>query len=104
MADVQQKIALTCEQSDETLQRFTDRFIFSLRAPVLHWPSHVGLEYEDVTFPSRDGVPVEGWFIPAPGSTTLIIANPPPSSAGLGYPPTLSPGMRSGRPAATGSR
>jgi hypothetical protein len=26
-----------------------------------------GLDYEDVTFPARDGVPLEGWFIPAPG-------------------------------------
>jgi hypothetical protein len=30
-----------------------------------------------VSFPSRDGVPLEGWFIPAPGSGRLIIANHP---------------------------
>ena len=42
---------LTREQSDEALQRFTDGFLSGLRAPVLHWPSEVGLEYEDVTFP-----------------------------------------------------
>ena len=77
MTDVQEKTNLTREQSDEALQRFTDGFISSLRAPVLHWPSEVGLEYEDVTFPARDGVPLEGWFIPAPGSAKLIIANHP---------------------------
>jgi len=31
----------------------------------LRRPDEVGLEYEDVTFPSMDGVPLEGWFVPA---------------------------------------
>ena len=75
MTDVQEKTNLTREQSDEALQRFTDGFISGLRAPVLHRPSEVGVEYEDVTFPARDGVLLEGWFIPAPGSAKLIIAN-----------------------------
>ncbi|TDZ45771.1 alpha/beta hydrolase family protein [Mycobacteroides franklinii] len=44
------------------------------RAPVLRRPDEVGLEYEDVSFPSMDGVPLEGWFIPA-DSDRLIIHN-----------------------------
>ena len=54
MTDVQEKTNLTREQSDEALQRFTDGFISGLRAPVLHRPSEVGVEYEDVTFPARE--------------------------------------------------
>ena len=104
MTDVQEKTNLTREQSDEALQRFTDGFISGLRAPVLHRPSEVGLEYEDVTFPARDGVPLEGWFIPAVGSAKLIIANHPFSFSRPAYPPTWSPGTQSGRRAATGSR
>ena len=35
------------------------------RAPVLRRPGEVGLDFEEVTFPSMDGVALEGWFIPA---------------------------------------
>jgi hypothetical protein len=38
-------------------------FSWVRRAPVLHSLSEHGLAYEDVTFPARDGVPLEGWFI-----------------------------------------
>ena len=91
MTDVQEKTNLTREQSDEALQRFTDGFISGLRAPVLHRPSEVGLEYEDVTFPARDGVPLEGWFIPAPGSAKLIVANHPFSFSRSGIPTHIEP-------------
>jgi uncharacterized protein len=89
MTDVQDTIALTREQSDEALQRFADGFSSNLRAPVLHSPSEHGLQYEDVTFPARDGVPLEGWFIPAPGSGKLIIANHPFSFSRSGIPAHL---------------
>ena len=91
MTGVQEKANLTREQSDEALQRFTDGFLSGLRAPVLHWPSEVGLEYEDVTFPARDGVPLEGWFIPAPESAKLIIANHPFSFSRSGIPAHVEP-------------
>jgi hypothetical protein len=67
----------TEEQIVETLQRIADGFRYWRRAPILHRPDEEGLEYEDVTFPSEDGVPLEGWFIPASGSDRLIIANHP---------------------------
>jgi hypothetical protein len=44
------------------------------RAPVLRRPGEVGLDFEEVTFPSMDGVALEGWFIPAK-SDKLIIHN-----------------------------
>ena len=47
------------------------------RAPILRTPADAGLAYEDVWFPSQDGVPLEAWFIPREGSSKLVIANHP---------------------------
>ena len=91
MTDVQDKTAPAQEQADEALQRFADGFSWLRRAPVLHSPSEHGLEYEDVTFPARDGVPLEGWFIPAPGSRKLIIANHPMGFSRSGMPTQYEP-------------
>jgi hypothetical protein len=66
MPAVVDKTESTQEQADAALQRFVDGFSSPPRSPVLHWPSEHGLEYEDVAFLAHDGVPVEGWFIPAP--------------------------------------
>ncbi|RAH50702.1 alpha/beta hydrolase [Aspergillus brunneoviolaceus CBS 621.78] len=56
-------------------------FAHGLRSPILRRPGEEGLQYEEVWFPSLDGVVLEGWLIPAKGSNKLIIANlpgPPP--------------------------
>lgn len=29
--------------------------------------------YESVSFPARDGVPLSGWFVPCPGSTSAVV-------------------------------
>ena len=55
------------------------------RAPVLRSPDEVGLDYEDVFFPSMDGVPLEGWFIPA-DSDRLVIHNHFLPGNRYGYP------------------
>ncbi len=34
-------------------------------------PESVGLDYEDVQFPARDGLRVSGWFIPAHGNSSI---------------------------------
>jgi len=73
------------------LSRIADGFAQQLRSPVLHSPSEQDLAYEDVSFPSRDGVPLEGWFIPAPGSRRLIIANHPMGFSRSGIPTHLEP-------------
>jgi hypothetical protein len=73
------------------LSRIADGFAQQLRSPVLHSPSEQDLAYEDVSFPSRDGVPLEGWFIPAPGSCLLIIANHPMGFSHSGMPAHLEP-------------
>ena len=91
MTDVQDRTESAQEQADEALQRFADGFSWLRRSPVLHSPSEHGLDYEDVTFPARDGVPLEGWFIPAPGSGKLIIANHPMGFSRSGIPAHVQP-------------
>jgi hypothetical protein len=57
----------------------------SSRTPILRRPDEYGLVYEDVFFPSLDGVPLEGWFIPA-NSDRLVIANHPMPCNRYGFP------------------
>jgi hypothetical protein len=91
MTDVLDTSESSQDQSDEALQRFADGLAWPRRAPVLHSPSEHDLEYEDVTFPAHDGVPLEGWFIPAPGSSKLIIANHPLGFSRSGIPTHVQP-------------
>ena len=91
MTDVQDKAVSAREHSDEPLERFADGFAVLPRSPVLYSPSDYGLEYEDVSFPARDGVPLDGWFIPAPGSGKLITANHPMGFSRSGMPADLQP-------------
>ena len=83
--------APTEEQIDRVLQGMTDSFAQQLRAPILHSPAEHGLDYQDVTFPALDAVPLEGWFIPAAGSDKLIIANHPMGFSRAGIPTHLEP-------------
>jgi hypothetical protein len=66
------------EQGQAALDSFLDMWVTGTtagrRAPVLRRPGEVGLEFEEVFFSSMDGVPLEGWFIPA-DSDKLIIRN-----------------------------
>jgi uncharacterized protein len=91
MTEGQAAPALTREQIDRIVQAMADSFGQQLRSPILHWPSEQGLDYQDVTFPALDGVPLEGWFIPAPGSDKLIIANHPMGFSRAGIPAHLEP-------------
>ena len=91
VTDVQDKTESPQEQADGALRRFADGFSWLRRAPVLHSPAEHGLDYEDVTFPARDGVPLEGWFIRAPGSGKLIIANHPMGFSRSGMPTQHEP-------------
>jgi uncharacterized protein len=61
------------------------------RAPIWHRPDEVGLQYETVFFPASDGVRIEGWFIPRPGSDKLIISVTPRWFNRGGFPAHLSP-------------
>ena len=102
MTDVQDKAAPAQEQSDKALEAFAQGFAFPIRSPVLHWPSEEGLEYEDVTFPAADGVPIEAWYIPAPGSRRLIICNHPLGFSRSGTPTHLEPWHSAWAPSGNG--
>ncbi|PRX90015.1 alpha/beta hydrolase family protein [Allonocardiopsis opalescens] len=79
------------DQIDEALQQLARQVSYPLRSPVLRTPEDLGLDYEDVTFPSADGVPLEAWYIPCPGSEKLVIANHPLNFNRYGYPSHLDP-------------
>src|SRR6266436_5981074 len=81
----------TKEQIDRILDETADSFARQLRSPVMHGPSEQNLVYEEVTFAALDGVPLEGWFIPADGSDKLIIANHPMGFSRSGIPAHLEP-------------
>ena len=76
--------------AEEILDTIAHSFVNPLRSPVLWTPADQGLGYEDVTFPSADGVPLEGWFIPA-DSDQLVILNHPMGFSRAGQPTTLEP-------------
>jgi pimeloyl-ACP methyl ester carboxylesterase len=75
---------------DPAIQGMAEFFAKSYRTPILRRPDEYGLEYEDVFFPSMDGVALEGWFIPAP-SNKLIICNHFMPGNRYGYPGHLDP-------------
>jgi pimeloyl-ACP methyl ester carboxylesterase len=83
--------SLAPEQIEQTLQKIAEGFRSWPNAPLLHWPDECGLAYENVSFPSEDGVPLEGWFIPKSGSDKLIIANHPRWFNRAGLPSHLEP-------------
>jgi pimeloyl-ACP methyl ester carboxylesterase len=102
MPAVLDKIEPAQEQADAALQRFADGFSSPPRSPVLHSPSEHGLEYQDVTFLAHDGVPLEAWFIPAPASSKLIIANHPMGFSRSGIPTHLAPWHAAWAPSGNG--
>ena len=62
----------------EVIQAVANFSAKPMRTPILRDPSDHGMEFEDVFFPSADGVPLEAWYIPsATPSDLLIIANHP---------------------------
>ncbi|MBB6510898.1 hypothetical protein F4695_004290 [Rhizobium soli] len=89
------------EQIAEQLKAITRGWSHPLRSPILRTPADEGLDYEDVTFPSQDGVPLEAWFIPCAGSNRLVIANHPMMFNRYGCPTHLEPWRSFG--AATGN-
>ena len=78
-------------QITERLKGIAQGWAYPARSPLLRTPADEGLDYEDVTFHSQDGVPLEAWFIPRPGSDRLVIANHPMMFNRYGCPTHLEP-------------
>lgn len=75
---------------DPLVDRYAQMFAYGARTPVLRRPSDVGMDFEEVFFPSFDGVPLEGWLIPA-DSDRLLIVNHPMTCNRYGFPGHLPP-------------
>lgn len=78
------------KQTKQVIKNLADTFGHPIRSPILHTPDEYGLEYENVFFPSMDGVPLEAWFMPA-DSDKLVIANHPLWFNRYGFPSHLEP-------------
>ena len=62
------------QKNNEFINGMADLFAKSARTPILRHPDQYGMVYEEVFFPSMDGVTLEGWFMPA-DSDRLVICN-----------------------------
>jgi len=82
---------LSNDEVKQKIQHMVDGLGKPRRSPILHTPAEQGLEFEDVFFQSLDGVPLEGWFMPAEGSDKLIIVNHPMGFSRAGFPAHLEP-------------
>lgn len=66
------------------LAEFAVRPMF--RTPVHIQPDERGIDdWEDIYFPSSDGIPLEGWLLRAKGSNKLLIANHPMPMSRTGF-------------------
>lgn len=74
-----------------TLNAIAQGLSYGSRSPVLRSPGDEGLAWEDITFPSADGVPLEGWFIPRAGSDKLVIFAHPFGFSRAGFPSHIEP-------------
>jgi len=82
--------SMTDQQATRFIKQLASAYRLA-RSPILRKPEEYGLEYEDVFFPSLDGVPLEGWFFPCAGSDKLVIANHPMWFNRYGFPAHLEP-------------
>jgi uncharacterized protein len=76
---------------DRDLQQIAAGYRAPLRSPIPHTPAEHDLKFEDVMFPSEDGVPLQGWFISAAGSDKIVVANHPRWFSRAGLPAHLDP-------------
>ncbi|MEU6131873.1 hypothetical protein ABZ805_22090 [Saccharopolyspora sp. NPDC047091] len=87
---------MTAEQStsddlDAVLDRLAHGLAHPIRSPLLHDPGEEGLDYEELSFPSQDGIPLEAWYVPCEGSDRLIVCMHPRSFSRAGVPAHLEP-------------
>ncbi len=82
----------------KTLERMADGYVQWVRAPIFHRPEEASLAYEEISFPSEDGTPLEAWFIPRTGSNKILIANHPRWFNRAGIPSHLEPWKSLGGP------
>ena len=85
------ELTMTRDQATAIIKEIAAGYGTLQRSPLLKSPGDYGLEFENVTFPSTDGTPLEAWWIPCEGSEKLIIANHPLWFSRYGFPAHLEP-------------
>ena len=53
--------------------KYADGVTRVTRDPLKKTPAYVQASYEDVSFQSRDGLTLRGWWFPAPGATRAVV-------------------------------
>ena len=71
---VQNKYIMINEQQTQMLAGLAQGLSTPPRTPMLRTPADYGMEYEDISFVTEDGITIKGWFIPA-DSNKVIISN-----------------------------
>ena len=67
------------------------------RTPILRRPDEYGLEYEDISFTSADGIVLEGWYMPAKKpSHKIVICNHFSPGNRYGYAGHIKPWKNAG--------
>lgn len=75
---------------------FSGIVMYSRRQPIVRTPQKYGMDYEDVSFKSSDGLNIRGWFIPSASGNTekiIIMTHPMPMNRhgflvkNQGFPP-----------------
>ncbi len=85
------EIKMSEEEIQHAIKHMVDGLGSPRRSPIWHSPAEQGLAFEDVFFSSLDGVPLDGWYIPAESSKKLIIVNHPMGFSRSGLPSHLEP-------------
>ncbi len=49
------------------------KFLYSPVREILYTPADLGLDFEEVIFKTEDGLHINGWYIPAPGSEFTVL-------------------------------
>ena len=62
------------EQQTQMLTTLAQGLSTPPRTPILRTPAEYGLEFEEISFATKDGVTIKGWFMPA-ASDKVIISN-----------------------------
>jgi len=62
------------EQQTQMLTALAQGLSYGIRTPILRTPEEYGLAYEEISFETKDGVTIKGWFMPA-DSNKVIISN-----------------------------
>ncbi|GLS24937.1 alpha/beta hydrolase family protein [Marinibactrum halimedae] len=67
------------------------------RTPILRRPDEYGMAYEEITFPSSDGIVLEGWYMPAKKpSNKVVICNHFSPGNRYGYAGHIKPWHKAG--------